>query len=130
MNQKAAVTAEYDDTFKVPAVEYGESMEEQALRKEQDKTKIEMKNRQREKLQALQQEAELESKSLEQAARAQHEQNLEQAIREKKNKQATEIEARPDLTKQQMEAVSIFYFVVVCRSGEMFGRAESLSNGS
>lgn len=39
----------------------------------------------------------------------QFENELEQAIREKKNRQAAEIQARPDLTKDQMDAVSILY---------------------
>ena len=107
MNQKVSVQSEYDETFKVPAVQYGDSMEEQALRKEQDRHKEDMKKRQKDELSAVQQQTDKESKQAEAAAKKQYETELEQAIREKKNRQAAEIQARPDLTKDQMDAVSM-----------------------
>lgn len=107
MNEKASVQSEYDDTFKIPSVQYGESMEEQALRKEQEKTKEDMKQRQRQQLQDVQQEADKETQKMDKASKTQFETQLEQTLREKKSRQAAEIQARPDLTKEQMEAVSV-----------------------
>lgn len=113
MNQKAAVQCGYDDTFKMPAMEYGASTEEQAVRREQEKTKEDMKKRQKEELQKEQQATDKESKATELATKQQFENNLEQAIREKKNKQAAEIKARPNMTKEQMDAVRIIVGVIV-----------------
>lgn len=105
MNQKVPAQPGHDDTFKVPSVEYGTSSEEQALRKEQEKMQDDLKKRQRDELQSVQQSIDKDSKDSELAIKKSFEQNLEQAIREKKNKQAAEIKARPDITKEQMDAV-------------------------
>ena len=76
MNQKVSVQSEYDETFKVPAVQYGDSMEEQALRKEQDRHKEDMKKRQKDELSAVQQQTDKESKQAEAAAKKQYEAEL------------------------------------------------------
>jgi len=64
-----------------------------------------MKKRQREELRAVQQQSEKDAAEAEQRLRTEAEKELEQALREKKNRQAAEIAARPDLSKEQMDAV-------------------------
>ena len=57
-------------------------------------------------MQALQLDAEKEARDEEATTKKQFQNELEQAIKEKKSRQAAELQARPDLTKEQMDAVS------------------------
>lgn len=109
LNQKSSAHEELDDMFRMPAVQYGESPEEQALLKEQQRHQEEIKQRQRDELQTLQAETDRTTKDEESKLNQHFQRDLEQAIREKKNRQAAEIQARPDLTKEQMNAVSCLF---------------------
>lgn len=112
LDQKAASKEQLDATFKTPSVQYGESNEEKALKKEHDRTKEELKKRQKDELHNIQQQIEKDTADEEKKLKKQFEKEMEQAIKEKKSKQAAEIAARPDLTKEQMEAVRIISSLV------------------
>ena len=81
-------------------------MEAQALKKEQDRAKEEMKERHRQERDQLSSHVEADARKQEADLLKETEQEKERLLREKKNKQAAELAARRDLTPDELAAVS------------------------
>ena len=82
-------------------------MEAQALKKEQDRAKEEMKERHRQERDQLSSQVEVDTRKQEADLLKETEQEKERLLREKKNKQAAELAARRDLTPDELAAVSL-----------------------
>ena len=82
-------------------------MEAQALKKEQDRAKEEMKERHRQERDQLSLRVETDARKQEADLLKETEQEKERLLREKKNKQAAELAARRDLTPDELAAVSL-----------------------
>ena len=82
-------------------------MEAQALKKEQDRAKEEMKARHRQERDQMSSHVEADVRKQEADLLKETEQDKERLLREKKNKQAAELAARRDLTPDELAAVSL-----------------------
>ena len=82
-------------------------MEAQALKKEQDRAKEEMKERHRQERDQLSSQVKADARKQEADLLKETEQEKERLLREKKNKQAAELTARRDLTPDELAAVSL-----------------------
>ena len=81
-------------------------MEAQALKKEQERSKEDMKERHRQERDELSSQIEADARKQEADLVKETETEKERLLREKKNKQAAELAARRDLTSEELAAVS------------------------
>ncbi|CAH1797049.1 unnamed protein product [Owenia fusiformis] len=105
MKQVVAAKASEDDMLRLPEVHIGESIEEQALRKEQERAREEMRERHEHEREDLGTKLEQSARQGEQDTLRNLENEKEKILREKKNKQAAELAARTDLSEEEMAAL-------------------------
>jgi type I site-specific restriction-modification system R (restriction) subunit len=93
-----------------------ESQEEQSLRKAHERSKSALRNDQDDKMEALSKKLEAETKKEEAKCKEEWENEKDRVLREKKNRQAAEIAARPDLTQEELAAVCTHtqFIVMLC----------------
>lgn len=101
----ASLPEAQDATFRPPEVAVAASLEEQALLREQERSKEEMLRQQEDEQARLRQALDAEARQQELEAKQRLEQELELALRERRSRQQAEIAARPDLTPEQLAAL-------------------------
>ncbi|KAI8480901.1 hypothetical protein Bbelb_413740, partial [Branchiostoma belcheri] len=89
----------------IPQLKPGDSLEEQAIKKEHQRAQDELVTRHKDEREELEAKMDQEMRKKEAEERKKFEAEREKALREKKNKQAAELAARKDLTEEEMAAL-------------------------
>eukprot|EP00058_Branchiostoma_floridae_P012905 XP_002598393.1 hypothetical protein BRAFLDRAFT_128123 [Branchiostoma floridae] len=89
----------------IPQLAPGDSLEEQAIKKEHQRAQDELVARHKDEREELEAKMDQEMRKKEAEERKKFEAEREKALREKKNKQAAELAARKDLTEEEMAAL-------------------------
>ena len=82
----------------------------------QERQKDEMRRRHEAERERAQQQVEAENRKREQQREKELEQEREKLLKEKKNRQATEIASRPDLSDEELKAVSLHCEISIFRT--------------
>ncbi|RUS80922.1 hypothetical protein EGW08_011303, partial [Elysia chlorotica] len=89
--------------YHMPAVEYGVSIEEQALKKDQDRALEDLKKRHQNERDQLASKLDADAQQQEQEIARSMDAQMEQTVRERRNKHAAEQAARPDLSQEELK---------------------------
>lgn len=89
----------------MPAVEYGVSIEERALKKDQERAIEDLKRRHQNERDQLTSQLDADAQRQEQEIARSLDAQMEQTVRERRNKHAAEQAARPDLSQEELAAL-------------------------
>ncbi|KAH3741464.1 hypothetical protein DPMN_048189, partial [Dreissena polymorpha] len=103
VEKEAEVNVAVDTSLiKQPKVNIAESIEEKALKKDQERGKEDLRKQQKKEFDSVASKLDSEAQKQEEAMKGQLNSEREKVLRELKNKHAAEIAARPDLSQDQI----------------------------